>query len=245
MKSPWNAWPFVVLITLFFIGWIASTAGAATCPTEDELDAYEQLYKASVIRSIRFADEPDPREAMREDIFLEAELATRAAQEGITSDPLLQADIRHYQTQEILDTLLELRIPADAVTTDELQRYYKEHASDFVTTELVKFRHIFFLVPKGDVRAEKEKFEQSRQVKEKLDKGEDFASLAAEYSELESAKRNKGLVGPEKLSKLNPAIQKALKELAPGQTTGPLRTAYGWEILRLEERIAPRNRPFA
>lgn len=232
-----------------FVIWLALAGGvfpalrssATPCPTDQQVAAYRDLYKASVIRSLRFADEPDPLAAIREEIFLEAELAKRAADEGVTSDPLLQADIRHYQTQEILNTILESRVPADSVTTAELEQYYREHLKDFSTTELVRFRHIFFLVPKGDARAEKTKFETAKKVKEKLDKGGDFAALAAEYSDLASARRNKGFVGPEKLSKLNPSIQSVLVQLQPGEIAGPVRTPYGWEILKLEERIPARQ----
>lgn len=209
---------------------------------KEDIRAYGELYKASVIRSIRFADEVDPDEAIREEIFLEAELAREADKAGVTTDPLLQADIRHYQTQEILSAWLEKQLPQDAVTTSEIEKFYQEHVADFTTTEMVKFRHIFFIVPRGEEEVESEKLSLARRVKEKLDRGEDFGQLAAEYSDLASAKRNKGLVGPEKLSRLNPTIQDALQRMKPGEISQPLRTPYGWEILQLVERIPARVR---
>ncbi|MCX7625853.1 MAG: peptidyl-prolyl cis-trans isomerase [Candidatus Sumerlaeaceae bacterium] len=228
----------VLLLGCYFYGQMACAR-----PTQEDIKAYGELYKASVIRSIRFADQVDPDESIREEIFLEAELAKKAEKEGVTTDPLLQADIRYYQTQEILSAWLEKRLPQDAVTTTEVEQFYREHRTDFTTTEMVKFRHIFFMVPQGEEKVESEKLAQARRVKEKLDAGEDFGLLAAEFSDLASAKRNKGLVGPEKLSRLNPAIQDALRRLKPGEISEPVRTRYGWEILQLVERIPERVRP--
>jgi parvulin-like peptidyl-prolyl isomerase len=222
----------------------AALAGhaATAVPTDAEVDCYGQLYKAGVIRAIRFVDEPDPREAMREEIYLERELARRAEAEGTTSDPLLQADIRYYQTQEILNELLTRRLPDDAVTSADIEQYYRTHINEFRTSETVKFRHIFFFVPAGDTAVERQKLDQARKVREKLARGADFAELAADSSELPAAKTNKGLVGPELTGKLNPAVQGGLAKLAPGEISEPVRTAYGWEILQLVERVPPRTR---
>lgn len=241
---------FRKLTHAFCVGLLAlAMAGApsakvfAKVPSDQEVAWYQELYKASVIRAIKFADEPDPNEAVREEIFLERELAAQAEKHGTTSDPLLQADIRYYQQQEILNALLEKRVPVDAVTTAEIERYYQEHADLYRTTETVKFRHIFFLVPKGDAAAENQKLELAKKVKAKLDQGADFGELAAEYSDLPAAKRNKGVVGPERFSKLNPALQAALAKLQPGAISDPVRTPYGWEILQLLERRPPRTLP--
>lgn len=221
---------------------LCGVASYARSMEKEDVAAYGELYKASVIRSIRFADEVDPNEAIREEIFLEAELAKEADKAGVTTDALLQADIRHYQTQQILSAWLEKQLPQDAVTTSEIEQFYREHIADFTTTEMVKFRHIFFLVPRGEEKVEGEKLALARRVKEKLDHGEEFGQLAAEYSDLASAKRNKGLVGPEKLSRLNSAIQEALQRMKPGEISEPVRTPYGWEILQLVERMPGRVR---
>ena len=231
-------------------GVVVGILGGGTCgvarqesprvPDDAAVSCYMELYKSSVIRGIGFSQEPDPREAVREEIYIEKKLAKEAAAAGVTTDPLLQADIRYYQSQEILNEWLSFHVPEDAVTTGEIVEYYERHKPQFTTTETVKFCHIFFLVPQGDAQAEKEKLALAKKVKEKLAKGTDFQTLAAEYSELPSAKQNKGVVGPEKLSKLNSAIQAALQKLAPGQVSEPVRTPYGWEILQLLEKNPPR-----
>lgn len=238
-------WQQVALVGLLVVGclWSMAAPEKKHIPTDDEVSAYEELYPTSVIRGMRFADEPNPRETIREEIFLECELARRAAEEGLTSNPLLQADIRYYQTQEILNDLLRRKLPDDSVTTAEVEKYYEAHQQEFQTSEMVKFRHIFFFVPQGEPTSEKEKRELAQKVLEKLRRGADFGELAAEYSDIKSAKHNKGLVGPEKLSKLNPVIRDALTKLNPGELSELVRTAYGWEILKLEERIPASVRP--
>ncbi len=239
-------WKWAALLGMLFVGCLSTVRAddKKELPTDEEVSAYEQLYPSSVIRGMRFAEEPNPRETIREEIYLERELARRAEAEGTTRDSLLQADIRYYQSQEILNEMLRRKLPADAVTTAEVEQYYESHRQEFETTEMVKFRHIFFFVPPRDPEAEKQKRELAEKVLEKLRRGADFGELAAEYSDITKAKHNKGLVGPEKISKLNPVIRDALAKLSPGELSGLVRTPYGWEILKLDERIQPGVRPF-
>jgi hypothetical protein len=198
-----------------------------------------------VIRSIRFADEPDPAESVREEIFLEKELARRAEQTDLVNDQALLADIDFYQGQEILNMWLRNQVAADAVTSESIAGYYETHKAGFSEPERMKFRHLFLLVPPDDEKAGKAKKEQADKLHQQLRRGAEFERLVGEYSEIKGARENKGVVGPVDSSRLNPAIRQGLSGLKPGEVSGPVRTPYGWELLELMERTPSAVKPLS
>ncbi len=80
-------WKWVALLGMLVVGCLSTARAVAKkdLPTDEEVSAYEQLYLTSVIRGMRFSDEPNPRETIREEIYLERELARRAEAHGTTS----------------------------------------------------------------------------------------------------------------------------------------------------------------
>ena len=73
----------------------------------------------------------------------------------------------------------------------------------------------------------------------RLRQGEDFAMLAQNYSEDSNTSQNGGDLGfiPESaLEKANVDLRKTVMALRPGETTGVLRTAEGYRILKVISR---------
>jgi len=107
----------------------------------------------------------------------------------------------------------------------------KIEPAEFDTT--FSARHIFLVFKKGNrdqvlARAEK--------LKQELDKGADFAELAAKVSEDPLTKDNGGLWEPFKAKERVPQISNALERLEPGQITDPIATRFGVHIIKLEKR---------
>lgn len=204
---------------------------------------YFDLYPSSVIRSMRFADQPDPEASVREEIYLEARLAKLAEEAGLTTNTAIQADIAYYQDSELIDMWLRHKVAQKPVTEAEIEQEYAQNASEFTETGTVRFRHLFLMVPPNDSRVETEKKVLAEKILRQVQRGAEFANLVAEYSELKDAKRNKGVVGPEIPDRLGPQVRQALLALKENEITGPIRTRYGWEILQLLERKEPRVRP--
>src|SRR5204862_6916521 len=77
---------------------------------------------------------------------------------------------------------LKLR-PQVTVSDDELRQYYEQHRSEYTLPERVKAQHILYKT-QGKTPEEIEKIkEQARGVLERAKKGEDFGSLAKQFSE--------------------------------------------------------------
>lgn len=118
--------------------------------------------------------------------------------------------------------LLEPRI---TVTEEEMKAFFEENKEDFAQEEQVKARHIL-------VATEKE----AQEIKEKLAKGEDFAALAKEFSTDDSTKNNGGQLGFFNRGDMTPEFEKAAFALSVGQISAPVKTEYGYHLIKVEEK---------
>jgi peptidyl-prolyl cis-trans isomerase SurA len=73
--------------------------------------------------------------------------------------------------------------------------------------------------------------------------GEDFAVLAAEVSDSPS-KANAGLVGPISLADLSPEIRTALEGLKAGDVSPVIKSAAGFQILKIETLTEKETLPY-
>ncbi len=96
------------------------------------------------------------------------------------------------------------------------------------------------MLPRGRQAAAEEKAAATR---ERLAAGEDFGKVASEVSSAAS-KANGGLIGPLQLADLSQSLQDTLKKMKPGDITQPIKTAKGYQILKLETMAQSTVQPF-
>ncbi|MED1202430.1 peptidylprolyl isomerase [Heyndrickxia acidicola] len=70
-------------------------------------------------------------------------------------------------------------------------------------------------------------------IKAQLDKGADFATLAKKYSQDTGSKNQGGDVGWFGTGKMDPAFEAAAYKLKVGQISNPVKSQYGWHIIKL------------
>jgi len=80
-------------------------------------------------------------------------------------------------------------------------------------------------------------------VRQKLDAGEDFGTLAAKHTRRESAKESRGDLGWFESNRYGPIGQKALT-LEKGDVKGPFPVGTGWSIIKLIDREAGETQSF-
>jgi peptidyl-prolyl cis-trans isomerase SurA len=134
-----------------------------------------------------------------------------------------------------------------AVNDEEARRYYDTHMGEFTTPRTITLREILVNVP-GDgrnvnVAQDEEARDKITRIRERAQNGESFEKLAADLSDAPS-RTNAGLIGPLSVSDLSPDLQKLIDPMKPGDVTQPLRTARGYQILKLESATAPQTKPF-
>lgn len=160
-------------------------------------------------------------------------------QAALKSEGMTMADLR----RQLERTMLVQRVQQTEVmgklqvTDTEMKAYYEANQGEFGTTPGVTLREITINVPvsaqgvnAADDDAAKAKAEE---VRAKIIAGEPFARLAADYSD-SGSKANGGLVGPIVKTDLSDDLQKAIAGLKTGDVTPVLRTARGYQIIKLE-----------
>ncbi len=131
----------------------------------------------------------------------------------------------------------------------ELQGYYRQHAAEFRVPESVKVRHILIKLPlpgpdgKVDAKQAEAAKAKAQDVLNQLRKGGDFAALAKKYSDDVATAKDGGSVGQlVQGSGSAPEIEKVAFGLAKGQVSDLIPTSYGFEIIRVDDKVAAHAR---
>ena len=101
--------------------------------------------------------------------------------------------------------------------------------------------HIMIMTPQGAGQEVLEVAEgKIRDVHAKLLDGRDFADLAMAHSEDQNSAPRGGEMPPFQSNRMVPEFIAAIGKLEnPGDVSPPVRTAYGWHIIKLLERVTP------
>ena len=100
----------------------------------------------------------------------------------------------------------------------------------------VHVRHI--LIKPSEIRSEAETQRLINSVADRLKNGEDFATLAKNFSEDPGSALNGGDLGWVDPSSLVPAFRDVMSETAQGVVSKPFKSQYGWHILEVLGRRA-------
>ncbi len=166
----------------------------------------------------------------------DAELDKLLNEQKMTRKDLLETLVRLSIPQEIINYEVRRKI---SVSDKEIQAYYDAHRQDFVKPERVTFREIIILFEEATRDEAKARADG---VRRELDAGADFQGLVERESQVSSKERG-GLVGPFGKGELLPEIEKAVFSLQTGQVAGPVESARGLHILKLESREAEEVTP--
>jgi parvulin-like peptidyl-prolyl isomerase len=157
-------------------------------------------------------------------------------QEGMT-----MADLRQALERQMLASEAQRRDVVDkiSVAEAEIRAYYEANPNEFTTPSEVTLREIFVEVPVSDrgvnVAQDDEARAEAEEIRKRLLAGEPFPRLAAEASDAPS-KANGGLIGPIKRDELAEALQMRIDAMKVGDISEVMRTARGYQILKLETR---------
>ena len=158
-------------------------------------------------------------------------LAQYAVKDGIADTDEYKRRLALYQAKALRDAYFFQKI-RPMVTEEEMKAVYDEEAAKLQQTERVRARHIL-------VGTEQE----AKDILGRLAKGEKFEELAKQFS-LDGSKDYGGDLGYFTQPEMVPEFSKATFALKTGETSQPVKTDFGWHIIRLDDRKQGAAQPF-
>jgi len=132
------------------------------------------------------------------------------------------------------------------VTDAEVQAYYNAHLAEYKTDEQVKTRHILITSRAGaDAQTDNAAKSKAQDILKQLQAGGNFAELAKKYSEDPGSKDQGGELPLVPTAGLDPAYAKAAMALNPGQTSGLVKSQFGYHIIQTEQKQPAGTKPLA
>jgi peptidyl-prolyl cis-trans isomerase C len=158
-------------------------------------------------------------------------LAQLAVKEGIADTEEYKRRLALYQAKALRDAYFFQKIRPQ-VTEDQIKSAYDEESKKVAQTERVRARHIL-------VGTEKE----AQDIEAKLQAGEKFEDLAKKYS-LDGSKDYGGDLGYFTAPEMVADFSKAAFALKAGEISPPVKTDFGWHVIKLEDRKMGAAQPY-
>jgi peptidyl-prolyl cis-trans isomerase SurA len=171
------------------------------------------------------------------------DLKTALAREGQTVASYKVSVKTEMEKSEIIDRQVKRKV---TITDEDVERYYKANPNKYRSDARARIRHILLTLPE---RAAPDRVQavmaEGKELYERIKAGEDFATLAKEYSQ-GAGQADGGDIGWIKRGTLIPGLEEvAFEKLQVGQVSEPFRTSMGVHIVKLEAREAGNVLPLA
>lgn len=221
------------------LGAMLAVAAALAAPARAQTDPVVAKVNGTDIREsdLKSAEEdvgsqlpPMAPEAKREylityvaDMILVSKAAERRQ---LGNTPEFKKKLEQARTKLLMETLLQSEARS-AVTDAALRKVYDEAIKDVGKDEEVSARHI--LVESED---------DAKAIAAELKKGGDFAAIAKEKSKDPGSKDQGGDLGFFGKEQMVAEFAEAAFKLQKGQISDPVKSQFGWHVIRVDDRRA-------
>ena len=162
------------------------------------------------------------------DYLIDSKLVAKKAEaEKLADTPEFKKRLEFMREKALMETELS-RIAKTAATEDAIKKTYEEAKAKQKPEDEVRAKHI--LVEKED---------EARDVVKRLKAGEDFTKVAKDVSKDPGSEG--GDLGWFSKERMVPEFSDAAFKLAPGQLSDPVKSQFGWHVIKVEEK---RQKPF-
>lgn len=159
------------------------------------------------------------------------------------------------QTRErlLLDRMKAAVCSGITVTDAEVRAYYDANQADYIQPEVREASHILIAVVAsadaagggGPTEADWELARvEAEKIRAEIQNGADFASQARKYSDDEATKESGGQLGPISKGQTFPAFEEAVFSLKKRELSEPVKTPYGYHVIRVGDITAQQQLPF-
>jgi peptidyl-prolyl cis-trans isomerase C len=201
----------------------------------DALIDRELLWQEAVKRGVVISDAmvQSQVEQTRQAIGDADKFARRLEDAGFDEAGYIEYTRREIAARQVFADLTKAAGPDEK----QIRDFYETHRAQMSRPEEVQARHLLIKVAQdadpSTVEAARLRLEQLRV---KITQGEDFASVARAGSEDVSASEG-GDLGYFPRGRMLPEFEAAAFALAPGAVSEPVRTAVGWHLIQVQNRL--------
>lgn len=146
---------------------------------------------------------------------------------------------RELSDQMRFNQLLEEESQCEQVSAADALKYYEERPELFRSEELLAASHFLKM---GKTEEELGlALEAVKEVRQRIEKGEDFTAVVRAESDDKSNDGNLGTFGK---GRMVPEFEQAAYAMEVGELSEPVKTQFGWHLIQLHQRIPPKVTPF-
>jgi parvulin-like peptidyl-prolyl isomerase len=203
-----------------------------------ELLYQESLKKGMVVDDARVDEQLDrikkqyPNEQAFKDSLAEEHLSEAAVKSRIKKNLAVQ----EFVAKEFGGNL--------KVTEAEAKAFYDQHREYFAQPESIRASEILIMVdPKADAAKKAEARKKLEDIQKRLQKGEDFAALAKDFSQSANAAQG-GDLGTIPRGRMPKAFDDVAFSLKPGEVSGIVETDLGFQLIKVQEKTPEKVVPF-
>ncbi|MBW1679535.1 MAG: peptidylprolyl isomerase [Deltaproteobacteria bacterium] len=192
---------------------------------------FELLYQESQKKGIR-VDEMAANEQfnlMKQRFPSEAEFKSMLSKTGLS-----EAEIKSKLKQEMtIQQFIDMQFGQKATVSDkEVRTYYDNHPDFFKQPEQVHARHILIKVdPQADESQKAAARKKLEKIQQKLQKDEDFAAIAKEFSQCPSSEKG-GDLGYFKRGQMVKSFGETAFSLKTGEVSDIVETRFGYHLIK-------------
>jgi peptidyl-prolyl cis-trans isomerase C len=171
-------------------------------------------------------------------------IAKAAEAKKIPDSAEFKQRLAFVRNKALMETVLGQESKA-AATEPALRKIYEDATKNMGGQQEVHGRHILFRVnDPNDQAASKAAEDKVKNTIDRIKKGEDFATLAKSLTEDPSGKQDGGDLGYFTRDQMVPEFSEVAFGLEKGQVSGPVKTQFGWHVLKVEDKRMREPPPF-
>ena len=188
--------------------------------TESDLKFAEE----EIGRDLGQLPEPTKRRVLVEFLIENNLFAKAAAKADLSSQADFDDRMKYWRNRALRDAYFDKEIN-NSISEAAAKTFYDDQVKGLKTQEEVQARHILV-----------ETEEEAKDLKKKLAEGADFAALAKEHSKDPGTKDDGGMLGYFSSGQMVPAFEQAAFSLKKGEVSDPVKSQFGWHLIKLEDR---------
>lgn len=179
------------------------------------------------------ADTPEGKKELLDTMVVRELILQQAKKDGLDKSPEVAAKLEELKKRVVVEAFLKKKVEEQSkVTDEEMKKFYEENKEKFKTGDQVKASHIL-------MKDEKE----AQSVLKELKGGASFEELAQKHS-IDSAAAKGGELGWFSKGSMVPEFEKVVFSLKEGETSGIVKTKFGYHIIKLTGKRPAGTRSF-